>query len=218
MICGKCGAEFDPEHFNQKLCGEECRLQLRREAKARYRSSPKGQASEARWIASDRRNENEKGYRQKPRARALAVKRARRCLANNPHLLDRKRERDKVYSATPKGRQINLEATRKYRKTVKGRATNKNSKARRRALEATGTVTHEQWQSRLQDYGFRCAYCGTAERLEQDHVVPLTKGGLHVIENIQPLCRTCNTKKSNKTGLQLLALIARIQTSMPSQT
>jgi hypothetical protein len=31
--------------------------------------------------------------------------------------------------------------------------------------------------------------------LEADHIVPLTRGGTDDIDNIQPLCGTCNRKK-----------------------
>lgn len=31
-----------------------------------------------------------------------------------------------------------------------------------------------------------------------DHIIPLSKGGLHVPSNVQTLCRACNSNKSNK--------------------
>jgi 5-methylcytosine-specific restriction endonuclease McrA len=43
-----------------------------------------------------------------------------------------------------------------------------------------------------------CQYCGrTAENL--DHVVPRSRGGLHVWENVVAACRRCNAKKMDRT-------------------
>ena len=46
------------------------------------------------------------------------------------------------------------------------------------------------------------------ERLTQDHVIPLSKGGQHIKENIVPACPSCNSKKGNRmlhtSGMQLI--------------
>jgi 5-methylcytosine-specific restriction endonuclease McrA len=43
-----------------------------------------------------------------------------------------------------------------------------------------------------------CQYCGAgAENL--DHIVPRSRGGLHVWENVVASCRRCNAKKEDRT-------------------
>lgn len=46
--------------------------------------------------------------------------------------------------------------------------------------------------------GNRCLNCGSTENLSIDHIIPLSKGGQTIIQNLQTLCLTCNLKKSNK--------------------
>ena len=46
--------------------------------------------------------------------------------------------------------------------------------------------------------GFNCAFCGTYEDLEVDHVIPVSKGGSNDLDNLQLLCKTCNTSKGAK--------------------
>lgn len=40
-----------------------------------------------------------------------------------------------------------------------------------------------------------CAHCGTSESLSVDHVIPISRGGTNDLENLQCLCRPCNSRK-----------------------
>lgn len=48
--------------------------------------------------------------------------------------------------------------------------------------------------------GHRCQYCGCAdERLSIDHVIPRSRGGADVWENVTTACLPCNVRKGNRT-------------------
>jgi len=55
-------------------------------------------------------------------------------------------------------------------------------------------VRHEVWR---RDDG-RCVDCGSRERLEFDHIVPVSKGGANTARNIELRCESCNRKKAAK--------------------
>lgn len=45
-----------------------------------------------------------------------------------------------------------------------------------------------------------CAYCGTTENLSVDHKRPISRGGSSEPENLQCLCRSCNSRKGARIG------------------
>jgi 5-methylcytosine-specific restriction endonuclease McrA len=45
--------------------------------------------------------------------------------------------------------------------------------------------------------GSACQYCGSAAE-NLDHVVPRSRGGQHVWENVVAACRRCNSRKENR--------------------
>jgi hypothetical protein len=46
--------------------------------------------------------------------------------------------------------------------------------------------------------GGRCVQCGSNERLEYDHIIPVSKGGSNTERNVQLLCEHCNRMKHAK--------------------
>ena len=53
------------------------------------------------------------------------------------------------------------------------------------------TVRIEVWR---RDDG-KCSRCSSRERLEYDHIVPLSRGGSNTVRNIELLCEACNRAK-----------------------
>jgi 5-methylcytosine-specific restriction endonuclease McrA len=62
---------------------------------------------------------------------------------------------------------------------------------------ARGTHTEEQWLAVLDEFDYRCVQCGCwpVGRPCKDHIKPIYAGGSDGIDNLQPLCRECNTAK-----------------------
>jgi 5-methylcytosine-specific restriction endonuclease McrA len=50
-------------------------------------------------------------------------------------------------------------------------------------------------------YSSQCFYCGNSGG-EMDHVLPLSRGGLHSVGNLVPACRSCNASKGAKTIME----------------
>lgn len=128
-----------------------------------------------------------KEYRDANRAKVAAGK--RRCYeADKPRAFARTRE---WYRLNPGYKRV-IEAARK---------------AQRR--RSPGRVTLAEWRALAASYCGLCVYCNQRPaQLTQDHITPLTQGGLHEIDNLAPACRSCNSRKGARSLLLSLALRA----------
>lgn len=85
-------------------------------------------------------------------------------------------------------------------KNKKYRSWIKNSRNRKKR-NAEGFHTFEEWENLKEKFNFTCLVCSKKEpeiQLTEDHIIALSRGGNNYIDNIQPLCRSCNSKKWNK--------------------
>lgn len=116
-------------------------------------------------------------------------------------------KREKEYRDANKERILKMNQT--YRRTPKGKLSGKNCSHRRRALIGDSpSITEKQWNKILMSQDVRCNSCkrkfGLNLQPTMDHIIPLSKGGLHVFENIQALCKGCNSTKSAKMDKSLI--------------
>ena len=81
--------------------------------------------------------------------------------------------------------------------------------ARRRTLRlnAEGSYSIEEWDRLLHLVEGVCPCCKKfvgEDKLTVDHIIPLSKNGTNYIENLQPLCLTCNIIKKDRHSIDYL--------------
>lgn len=121
--------------------------------------------------------------RSKPELVIDARRASRRHYYNH---LQQERVRVKSY------KQANKERCRHHEKTRLSRLKN---------AQIVATHTFDEWCLLKIIYNYTCPCCLKSEpeiKLTKDHIIPLSKGGSDSIENIQPLCFSCNASKQDK--------------------
>lgn len=59
-------------------------------------------------------------------------------------------------------------------------------------------INYEIWIEIKEAFDNECAYCGKGGNLEQEHFIPISKGGEYTKNNIIPACKSCNCSKRDK--------------------
>jgi 5-methylcytosine-specific restriction endonuclease McrA len=83
------------------------------------------------------------------------------------------------------------------------RDVSRNYAHRRRALMRAAMVrlvTVDEVVARCEVFGGACAYCrrsfSSALPMTIDHVIPISRGGPHILSNLRPACAPCNSSKN----------------------
>ena len=144
------------------------------------------------WANRDTAIEMSREYYQKNKERALEL--SREWVSNNRELSReikadwRRRNPEKMADARSKWKRENPDKLREYDQRRRA--------AKRGALVDGVVVTDEAIAGRFSMFGNRCYICGASDSpMTVDHVIPLSRGGLHVPANIRPACGPCNSGK-----------------------
>jgi 5-methylcytosine-specific restriction endonuclease McrA len=91
---------------------------------------------------------------------------------------------------------------RKRNWSINNRDKNRYYVKKRQAVKNNAEIIDfalKQWLELLEEYDYRCAYCGESNiLLQQDHVCPISRGGNHTKQNIVPACISCNSSKKDR--------------------
>lgn len=139
-------------------------------------------------------------YKSENYERVLATK--RRSYWNNP---EANRAKSRQWQAN--NREYAREQKHTYRRTPQGRLASKigGERYRVRKLGLLVEYTQADWLRALDWWEHKCAYCGEhSNSLAQEHVVPVSKGGAHVPQNIVPACKHCNSSKRSTDAREWL--------------
>lgn len=157
-----------------------------REWYLRYRQTEKGKARDERY----KQSETHKSYKQSENYKETL----RRYYTS-----DKAHQKQAKKRATISFKQYRNEYRNRPEVIEKHRAIARINVQKRNALkkQLPNSFTDQDWQKTLEYFNHKCVYCGSSERLEQDHFIPITKNGGYTPNNIVPACKTCNLRKYN---------------------
>ncbi len=123
----------------------------------------------------------------------------------NPEVIKERQKRwrqthaEIMHQAQLQWRNANRERVREYDAKYRAEHREKereieNRRRARRVHQSIGSISSEQIEGKWAYWGGLCWMCG-ARATETDHVKPLAKGGAHLLCNLRPICKPCNSRK-----------------------
>lgn len=179
--CEDCPAQFTPTNGKQRVC-TDCRKTRRAAYEKQWRSDNKDKNA---GYLRKYRNANKEKVREAQKQRDAQPKRKAEKLAAQLRYRQRHAE-------------LHRERNKQWRKKNREKTNEINRRGYLQRRNVPGKHTVEEWQALKEHHAFRCVCCRRQEpkiTLTRDHIKPITLGGSDDIDNIQPLCGDCNSKK-----------------------
>lgn len=184
--CTKCGETKPLDEFTNSSQTKDGKHRNCRSCKrdARLREDPeKVRLSRARWRERNREHVN-------ARERAYHQDNTERIRERRQKLRARNGEQIRAGEKSRRDRNPHLAWVKTYRR-----------RARRYGIEM---VIEDFTKADVIDrYGDSCFYCEEGAFEETDHVIPVRRGGPHTLDNIRPVCVSCNRAKWIRTPDEL---------------
>ncbi|MDD5302430.1 MAG: HNH endonuclease [Elusimicrobia bacterium] len=140
------------------------------------------------------------------KARELSREGSRRRRATNP---ERSREEQRAWRVANPGATRETYRAWRLANLERARILNRVGSSRRRTRKrgSGGSHTAAEWIALCWASAWRCAYCGDVlneKTAQQEHKVPISRGGSDDIENIALSCKSCNSRKHSMTDVEFL--------------
>ena len=174
--CTKCGVEKSLVAFGKQRSTKDGYKYQCKECAAAYDKLPKVRAYRKEYHSRDEVKAHHLEYSRRSDVKAKAL-----VYRQSVEAQELRRLRMKVYCSTPEG---------------KAKRSRHSRERRAREIGAEGSFTPIEWVELCRYYNNVCLRCKRGDvALAADHVIPLSRGGSNWISNIQPLCKSCNSKK-----------------------
>lgn len=195
-MCRPCRRLRDNQLYQENKEVVKQRYEANKEAKKQYYQKNKdaicARQKEYRGANKELINKQNKKYYEDNKSKIN--KRSREWGGRNKEAIAKKdklyREKNKEYIFIKKKhyREENPEKFRIFRQS---------RRTKQKSLPAT--LTNEQWQFIREHFNETCAYCGTQDvKLTIEHFIPVSRLGELTINNVLPVCSSCNSSKGNK--------------------
>ena len=185
-----------------------CEMQYRRERKHLDRQASNKAQRKRREALKAKVSEEQRLWAEANPEKVLEAQRIRRETLIQRKLEQsrkwRREQPEKVRQSQRKYREshpeIYREATKKYFKA--NPEIKRASERKRKAKKHENSIFYVSPNELKKLYARPCSYCGRVGEMTLDHVVPISKGGVHGVSNLVPACGPCNFSKGQKLLIQ----------------
>jgi hypothetical protein len=147
-----------------------------------------------------KRENNREQLRERSREWANAHPDRRRVATEKYRALHPEKDRERKSNWYFRNKENETERIKQWRERNPGKGREWKQARRARLVGAGGKISASEWSELCNKYKNRCLCCGRGGvKLALDHIVPLSAGGTNTIDNAQPLCKSCNSKKGRRT-------------------